>query len=52
MSDAGKGDTYRPVNRVRYNENFEGINWKPIKRYPCGCLVFGIEQRSCPFHEG
>lgn len=24
---AGKGDTPRPINKKKYNENFEGIQW-------------------------
>lgn len=25
---AGKGDKPRPVNKTRYDENFDSINWK------------------------
>ena len=25
---AGKGDTPRPVNRKRYDKNFQAIRWK------------------------
>lgn len=24
---AGKGDRYRPVNRKKYDENYDKINW-------------------------
>lgn len=28
MSQNGKGDTPRPVNRKRYESNHDAINWK------------------------
>jgi hypothetical protein len=27
-NQAGKGDTYRPVDKKKYDENFDGIIWK------------------------
>jgi hypothetical protein len=27
-NQAGKGDTYRPVDVKKYNDNFDSIKWK------------------------
>jgi hypothetical protein len=29
---AGKGDKPRPVNKLKYNENYDLINWKNKKK--------------------
>ena len=29
---AGKGDKPRPVNKTRYVENYEQINWNAVKK--------------------
>lgn len=28
MPGAGKGSTYRPVNKERYDKNYDKIDWK------------------------
>lgn len=54
MSEAGKGDTYRPINREIYNRNFAEINWhRTGARFKCGCTITcsnGVKDQKCPWH--
>ena len=29
---SGKGDTYRSVNRTKYEKNFDSIDWDKVKK--------------------
>jgi hypothetical protein len=31
-NQAGKGDKYRPVEKSKYDENFDKIEWKKTKK--------------------
>ena len=49
---AGKGDTPRPVNRDRYNENYDAIFRKAPRCKKCGGplednYIYGLECETC-----
>jgi len=53
--DAGKGDTYRPVNKDKYDVNYEAIFnppvcekcRKPMKQYRIGKRIFYCSNERC-----
>lgn len=49
---AGKGDRLRRVNKQRFDDNFDAINWKRRKRkcrcYACRCVDAGLPEGVLP----